>query len=121
MTGDVKQEQPAKEAPVARIVSPKVREQMVPLEFPVEFDGEMWAEIKVRRVTAGEVDAFMEALGEDRNVMPPMVDCPREVYDAMDDDDRYELDRVMLDFMPRRLKVAAVGLTPLTDGSASGQ
>lgn len=121
MTDGIKQEQPAKETPVARIVSPKVREQMVPLEYPVEFDGKTWTEIKVRRVTAGEVDAFMEELAADKSIMPPVVECPREVYDAMDDDDRYEVDRVMMDFLPRRLKVAAAGLTLAADGFASGQ
>jgi len=119
MTTDPKQEQPAA-SPVAKIVSPKSREQAVPLEYPVEFDGKTWTEIVVRRVSAGEVDAFMEALAEDKQVMPPVIDCPREVYDAMDDDDRFELDRVMLDFLPRRLKVAAAGLIQSTDGPSSG-
>lgn len=104
---------------VAKIVSPKERERTVPLEYPIEFDGKTYDAIRVRRVTGREVEEFMRALADDGAAMPPMVDCPRAVYDAMDDDDRFEVDQAMLDFLPRRLKVAAGSI--LADGEpASG-
>ncbi|RWM29396.1 phage tail assembly protein [Mesorhizobium sp.] len=108
------------EPKTARVVGGAPRETMVPLEFPVEFDDKTWTEIKVRRVSGKEVEEYMEALGRGEQPMPPMFECPREVYDAMDDDDRLALDEAVIPFLPRRLKAAAEQGPPaagLTSGS----
>lgn len=108
------------EPKLARVVGAVPREKLVPLEFPVEFDGTTWTEIKVRRVSGKEVDDYMEALGSGARPMPPMFVCPREIYDAMDDDDRFALDEAVVPFLPRRLKAAAEQSPPpagLTSGS----
>ncbi|RWC91642.1 MAG: hypothetical protein EOS72_03015 [Mesorhizobium sp.] len=108
------------EQKIARVVSTAPREKIVDLEFPVEFDGVIYTMVKVRRVTGKEVEDYMEALGRDERPMPPMIECPREVYDAMDDDDRFALDEAVLPFLPRRLKAAAEQSLPaagLTSGS----
>ncbi|TIR24036.1 MAG: phage tail assembly protein [Mesorhizobium sp.] len=108
------------EQKIARVVGDAPREKIVPLEFPLEFDGRMWTEVKVRRVTGKEVEDYMEALGRGERPMPPMFECPREVYDAMDDDDRFAIDEAVVPFLPRRLKAAAEQNPPaagLTSGS----
>lgn len=104
--------------PVARIVSPKEREKMVPLEYPVEFDGVLYEQVKVRRASGKEVQAYMDRMRNgDANAVPPMVDCPQEVWDAMDDDDQVTVDQAARPFWPRRLN-AALGLIQET-GEAS--
>lgn len=112
-----KQEQPA--PPVARIVSTDVREKIVPLAWPVEFDGKIWTEIKVRRVTGKEVAAYFDKMREgDAESVAPMIDCPQEVWDAMDDDDQVTVDEAARPFWPRRL-VQALGLSRELGGDTS--
>jgi len=91
----------------AAFVSAVGREKIVPLEFPVEFDGKTWSEVRIRRVTGKEVETYLDGLVRGERPMPPMFDCPHEVYDAMDDDDRLALDEAVVPFLPRRLKAAA--------------
>jgi hypothetical protein len=102
-------EQPA---PTARIVSDKVREKLVPLEYPVEFDGQTYDVIKVRRVSGQQMAAFLDKVRSGADfVLAPMVDCPVEVWDALDADDQAAVDEAAREFLPRRLidlqKVAA--------------
>lgn len=114
-----KVEQPA-EMPVARIVSQTERERMVKLAWPVEYDGKVWAEIRVRRVTGKEVSAYFAKLRDgDTEAVAPMIDCPQEVWDAMDDDDQVAVDDAARPFWPRRL-IAALGLTRELGGDTSG-
>ena len=99
-------EQPeAAPAPAARIVTDKITSRIVPLEWPVEFDGRVYHQIRVHRVTGKEMRDFMEKIraGAD-NVLPPMVDCPIEVWEALDADDQFAIDQAAAEFMPRRLK-----------------
>lgn len=91
----------------ARIVGGAPRETVVPLEYPVEFDEKTWSEVRISRVTGRQVEEYIEALSRGERPMPPMFDCPIEVYDAMDDDDRFALDQAVVPFLPRRLRVAA--------------
>jgi hypothetical protein len=117
-TEENKVEQPA-EMPSARIVSPKEREKMVPLEYPVEFDGKLWTEIKVRRVSAQEVADYLELLKSDQAFdIPPMVECPIEVWNALDDDDQLAVDEAARPFTPRRLKAAVELFQKLGDLSS---
>lgn len=92
-------------APAARIVTDKTTSKIVPLEWPVEFDGKVYHQIRVHRVTGKEMRDFMEKVraGAD-NVLPPMVDCPLEVWEALDADDQFAIDQAAAEFMPRRLK-----------------
>ncbi len=94
----------------AVIVSPKERSTTVALEWPVEFDGKVYDTITVRRCSGREVDLFVAAVAaaaDGVSVKTPMIDCPTEVYDAMDDDDRLRLEEAVLPFLPRRLARAA--------------
>lgn len=59
------------EKPVAKFVDEGGRSKLVTLEYPVEFDGKLWTEVEVRRVTGGEMDAYMKAIQADGNTTPP--------------------------------------------------
>ncbi len=108
-----------KEPPVARIVNPAGRSKLVPLQFPVEFDGKVWDSIEIRRCTGGEMRDYFEAMAEAGCfVMPPVIQCPIEVWEAMDADDQYIVDEEAQAFMPRRLK-AAVELLSGTGANTS--
>lgn len=99
-------EQPAADpAPAARIVTDRITSRIVPLEWPVEFDGKVYHQIRVHRVTGKEMRDFMEKIraGAD-DLLPPMVDCPLEVWEALDADDQFAIDQAAAEFMPRRLK-----------------
>jgi len=109
---------------VAAIVSPKSRSATVTLDWPVEFDGKVYEELTIRRVTGLEVQKFLIAAQDanlaESSIVPPMVDCPSEVWANMDDDDRMKVEDAMLPFMPRRLMMA-LGLTPATSDSSSAE
>jgi hypothetical protein len=100
---------PALEAPAApRHVSERPRFRTVPLEWPVEFEGKVWNEIQVRRMTTAEVGTFIEAIKTDgAKAYLPMFDAPQAVMDALDDDDGVAVNEAVNDFLPRRLQVAA--------------
>lgn len=101
-------EMPAPEAvpAVARIVGGAPRDMMVPLAFPIEFDGKTWEELRVRRVTGVEISNYMEALArkDDPAPLPPTFDFPRAVYEALDDDDLLAVEEAAFRFLPRRLR-----------------
>lgn len=109
-----------KDVPVARIVSTRERERKIPLEFEVEYDGKIYTEITLRRATGKEMEDYMEVLASSKgSVLPPMIDCPMAVYEAMDDDDRYAIDQAMRDFMPRRLRATAESVLAPQSGEAT--
>lgn len=108
-------EQPAAEpAPEPRYTSEAPRSKFIPLEWPVEFDGKVYHQVRVHRVTGKEMRDFLEKLRTaERAVMPPMIDCPLEVWEGMDADDQQTIDEAAAEFTPKRLKAlhqAAVAL-----------
>ncbi|KQW30744.1 hypothetical protein ASE36_00115 [Rhizobium sp. Root274] len=108
-----------KEPPVARIVNPAGRSTVVPLQFPVEFDGKHWESVEIRRCTGKEVQDYLEGMGTAAEfVLPPVIQCPLAVWHAMDADDQYTVDEAAQAFMPRRLK-AAVELLSGTGANTS--
>lgn len=100
-----------KEAPEvkgARLVPNPDREKMVPLVYPVEYDGKTITEIRVCRITGKQVQTYMQSMGtSDQFVIPPMIDCPFEVWEALDADDQTAVEEAAMPFFPRRLKEAA--------------
>lgn len=102
---------PAKR-PVAKIVTNIPREKVITLDFPVEFAGDLYTEIKVKRLSGTEVALYYEQVQSGyRSARPPTVDCPDEVYRELDDDDRYTLEAAAIDFLPRRLREVIDALT----------
>lgn len=112
----------SKEPPVARIVSSRERERKIPLLDPVEYDGTVYDAVTIRRVTGKEMEDYMDLLAtSDGAPLPPMIDCPRAVYDAMDDDDRFAIDQAMRDFMPRRLRATAESVSGPLNGESTSE
>ena len=89
-------------AKAARIVNPVTK--TIPLEYPVEFDGKVYTEISLRRMSGTEVAAYITQLAAGERVKPPVIDVPFEVYDALDDDDLFTIDKAVVDFFPRRFR-----------------
>jgi hypothetical protein len=93
---------------VARIVSKTPREKTVNLSWPVEFDGKLYESVTIKRISGKEVRDYFELLADEDNegdVIPPFLEnIPQEVWDCLDDDDRFLIEEQSEDFMPRRLK-----------------
>lgn len=106
MTDETTTEQPAAEpVATARIVYSGEHEKLVPLEWPIEFHDKLWKEIRVHRVSGKEVSDYLKALRtSDADILPPMIDCPIEVWNALDADDQETVDAAAKDFTPKRLK-----------------
>lgn len=95
------------ERPLPRFVGGKPREQVVELDWPMEFDGKIYERVTIRRLTVAEIAAFTEHAMKEGNPWPAMFDLPREVLEALDPDDQDRIADVALDFLPRRLRTLA--------------
>lgn len=97
-----------KPAPAAFVMEgDRRRSEFVPLEWPVEFDGRVYRSIQIRRMSAGEVDAFVEEARANAGAARlPMFSCPHEVIDALDADDAARVNETVLRFLPRALQPA---------------
>jgi len=95
----------ALEKKTARIISDRPRRKAIKLDWPVEFDGKIYESVDIKRCSGAEVDDFLERIRNGEGAgMPPMIDCPIEVWDAMDDDDRFKVDKEGWVFFPLRLR-----------------
>ena len=98
---------PAPEAPAKappRIIGDK-HFRAVPLEWPIEHDGQVIDKIVVRRMTGAEVSAFVSAMRENpEGARLSMYDVPHEVIDALDADDYAAIQKAVNDFLPRVLR-----------------
>ena len=98
------EDKPAPPKFVERIGGAK-RSETVTLEWPVEYDGKVWTEIEVRRMTASHIRDFYESLGDEdsKPARFPMFDAPDVVMDALDVDDEMKVQEVAQRFLPRRV------------------
>lgn len=101
---------PGTDKPAAKIVSMDGREKWVTLDYPIAFDGIIWEKIRVRRVTGQELSEYLRQADQDF-VLPPVVDCPIEVWNGMDADDQTSVDEAAMGLMPKRLRAAAEALS----------
>lgn len=98
---EIEKDAPA-EKPAPRLLG--VRSTVVPLDFPVDYDGKVYSEITVTRMTGAQVIEFVNMLKESGSrANLPMFDVPREVIDALDADDAEALDEAVFNFLPHRL------------------
>ena len=100
------EQQPDTVAP-PRFVSEVGRSQIVDLAWPIEYGGRIWSQITVRRLTAREVDAAVEASRAGLDDTLPIFDAPAVVLDALDADDSERLNEVAKNFFPRALKASS--------------
>ena len=98
------EDKPAPPKFVERIGGAK-RSETVTLDWPVEYDGKVWTEITVSRMTVGELQTFFSD-DSDGKVLP-MFDAPPEVMNGLDPDDDDNIKEVVMRFFPRRLRPAA--------------
>jgi|688.fasta_scaffold1883271_1 hypothetical protein len=102
------------EAP--QFLSDRPRLKTIDLQWPVSYLGREYRFVTLRRLTARDVARFQDELdallrnNPDASLRFPMFSdetgapVPAEVLDALDDDDRFELDRAAADFLPRRFR-----------------
>lgn len=98
-------------AAAPRFVGDKPRSKVVPLDWPIEYDGKTYDSVTVSRLTAAQVAAFYERLREtvkqgDAPARFSMFDVPDVVLDALDDDDAVQINEVVERFLPRGFRAA---------------
>lgn len=106
--------------PAATFVNAADRTRGIDLRWPVEFDGQRFERINIRRMTAADVANFLadiETKGSAARL--PIFDCPVEVLDALDADDDERLQEAVLDFLPQRLRMAFGSHPQNGDGSSA--
>lgn len=87
----------------------KERERVIPLEFPVEYDGKLYEELTVRRINGKDFSAMSAFDGNKESVLLAslMTSAPVEVIEALDGDDFVELQEAVEAFLPRKLRQMA--------------
>ena len=102
------------EAP--QFLSDRPRLKTIDLQWPVSYLGREYRSVTLKRLTARDVARFQDELdallknNPDASLRFPMFSdeagqpIPDAVLDALDDDDRFELDRAAADFLPRRFR-----------------
>ena len=111
-----------------RFVTDKPRSAVITLDWPVEVGGRAYKEVVVARLTAAEVAAFQEAASKLPDGASPEwpiyrdVDgqpLPEAVLAALDDDDKFELDKAVRDFLPRRFQAALANALARSTGAST--
>lgn len=98
--------------------SGRERRRVVTLVEPLAFEGVTYDAIVIKRLTAQDVSAFNAVLADTIKANPdaalrwPMYETkdgapvPDAVLDGLDDDDAFEIQKVVADFLPRRYRDA---------------
>jgi len=114
--------------PTPQFVGDKARAKTISLEWPVEYGGLTYTEIHLARLTTSEVAAFQASLAKlapDAIVHCPIyrdadgAPIPDAVMDALDDDDAFELEKKVADFLPRRFRGAPAGASDPQTGATT--
>ena len=98
----------------------------MPLEWPIDYDGRVYTEVHLVRLTAKDVADWIERLDADgAGKFPIFRDAagaliPDAVLDGLDADDREEVDKAAMDFLPRRFRGATASASAPADGEATG-
>ena len=106
----------------------KPRLKAFPLTWPVEVGGKRYDAVCLKRMTAGEVAAFQEdvaTLPDGAGAQWPIyadadgAPLPPAVLAALDDDDKFELDKAVRDFLPRRFQAALASDSSRANGAST--
>ena len=101
---------------IAQFLSDRPRSKTIELSWPISFNGRNYQAITMIRLTAGDVARFQDELeallrnNPDAALRFPIfrdetgAPIPAEVLDALDDNDRFELDRAAADFLLRQFR-----------------
>jgi hypothetical protein len=93
-------------APAVEFVAARDRFRVVPLAWPVTYEGRLIGAVTVRRLSAVEVRSFVDQVTTGAGVHFPGLDIPPIVLASLDDDDAAEVDKAVEAFLPRRLHEA---------------
>ena len=114
-----RQELPAPEAAAPRLLlhAGRQRERTVRLEWPIEYNGQRYGEIIVRRMIGAEVTRLSDLITsqfDDSDLFALVCDTPAQVIRALDQDDWLVVREAVLDFLPRRFRevFASTGAKP---------
>lgn len=108
-----------KEVVAPKFVGDRAREKVIPLEWPLEYDGKLYEAVTVRRCTGTEIAEYVVALAGGQSPLFPGLDCPLEVYEALDADDLESVDEVVRDFLPRRFRAASAPTPEASDNTST--
>lgn len=99
---------PASPQEAVEFLGSKPRFETLTLMWPVKYQGVEYHEVTVRRLTTEEVSRYVAQIQaaktpeEKSTIRPPMFNVPVPVLDGLDDDDTFELDKMVRRFLPRR-------------------
>jgi hypothetical protein len=109
-----------------KFISGRPRFKVVTLEEPLEYDGREYREIHLVKLTAKEVADWIETLEANGSGRFPIfrdadkAPIPDAVLDGLDADDREEVDKAAVDFLPRRFRGVTASASAPADGEATG-
>lgn len=107
------------EKPVAKFVGGRAREKVIPLEWPIEFNGVVYNEVTVRRCSGLEVSEYVMALATGNDALFPGISFPMEVYNSLDADDFDKVDTVVKDFLPQSFRQMAEQAPEASDNTST--
>lgn len=97
-----------------RFVGNKPRSREIALEHHIVFNGTIYENLVIRRMTTADVLSFVDEARENgEKARLPMFFAadgsaiPAEVLDALDPDDAEAVNKAITDFLPRALRPAA--------------
>lgn len=112
--------------PAARFADRSRTETVVPLEYPIEYDGKIWEAITVSSPTVAQIAAFSERVVQARElgqstegIRLPMFDAPDAVLDALHLDDEDVVSKAANRFLPRRFRDTPESTSASNDGNTS--
>jgi hypothetical protein len=111
-------------APPRFVDNGRPRFKVVALDWPVEHEGRVFAEVHLVKLTAKEVADFIVAIKDKGDARLPIfrdaagAPIPNAVMDALDDDDKLALDEGAEPFLPRRFRAALASSSAQPDGAA---
>lgn len=111
---------------VARIVDESAIGTVVPLSYPVSYQGRIWDRITVRHPSARDFREFERRIddarrrGESADAMSlPMTDAPQAVLDVLRLDDEDRVIEAMQPFLPRRFRATPASESGPSNGVSS--
>ena len=87
-----------------KFVNEQGRFEIVKLDWPVEYDGKVWDQIKVMRTTIKQWRTHWETIVSGGVSEVPMYDAPQIVMDSLDPDDDEKVEKAMERFFPQRYR-----------------
>lgn len=109
------QEAAAKQPPAPpRFVDDKAKNasKVIPLEYPIEYDGKVYESLTLRRLRGKDFKRLARMEGDEEIALASLLTgAPKEVIEALDGEDFIELQGAVENFLPRKLRDMAAQLS----------